>query len=96
MSYECVCEPYSGDETWEWCREKIVAARKPYKCCECADAIKIGERHEYMVGKADGEIYQYRTCLFCAGEYRRLCNEGVLPVKGDVACWLVAELRGDL
>ena len=93
--YECICEPYEGDETWEWTSERIVRAGKPHKCCECADTIKVGEQHEYMVGKADGEFYTYRTCLFCAEEYKRLLNEGLMVVKGDVACWIVARIRGE-
>lgn len=44
--------------------EKIVTARKDYKCCECYGIILKGKRYHYFSGLWDYfEIY--RTCLPC-------------------------------
>lgn len=96
-SYECVCETFDGDPV-EWSATRIVKARKEHKCCECRDVIRVGERHELIVLKLDGQFNQQRTCAFCAAERDRIAAEhpDLPPVYGELACWLVAELRGEL
>lgn len=97
MTYECVCEPYEG-EPCEFMEERTVKARKEHKCGECYDDIKVGEKHQVIAGKADGEFFTMRTCLFCVAERERLTREhsDMPPVYGELACWLVAEFRGEL
>ena len=58
----CQC----GYELWEWGDTRYPRARKTYACCECGEDIQIGETHEYVVAKFDGEFWYYRTCLTCA------------------------------
>lgn len=60
----CVCVEYVGDFP-EFFSPKMVTARKDHVCCECGDAIKKGEKHEYVVGKWEGEFDYFRTCQTC-------------------------------
>lgn len=96
MDYECVCEPYEG-EPCEFYSARTVVARKEHKCIECQDTIKVGERHEVSAYKADGYFGSDRTCEFCVSERDRLrkAYPDMPPVVGELACWLVAELRGE-
>jgi hypothetical protein len=94
--YFCVCEPMEG-EPWSVVTEGHRRARKVHKCCECGEAIPKGETHHYFAGVCDGEFVDYRTCLFCEAERDRITIEHDWPVTyGDLACCLVAELRGEL
>lgn len=95
--YECVCDVFEGDRC-DFQSTRTVVARKEHKCCECKDTIKVGERHEVIAYKLEGEFGRDRTCLFCAGERDRLsrAHPDIPPVIGELACWLVAELRGEL
>ena len=45
--------------------EKIVKARKPYKCCECGRDIHIGSQYQNVTGKWDGDFDVKRTCIDC-------------------------------
>ena len=92
--YECVCD-FGEGEPWDWCLTTHPKSRKVRKCCECHDTIQIGEKYERLVGKCDGSLQTYTTCLFCAEEYTRLCNQYCVP-KGDLACAVLSELRGEL
>lgn len=96
-NFECVCEPYEG-ESCEFTVERFVSGRKDYKCAECSDAIPKGERHQVIVGKSDGEFFTMRTCGFCAAERKRIALDHIdmPPVYGDLACWLVAEILGEM
>lgn len=98
---ECYCEPdMDGDgansSVWNvgW-----RTARRAYKCCECHETIKPGDRHEYIFAVCDGDPMQFRTCEFCALEYQRLREKhpDVTWLKGnnDLACLLVWDLRND-
>lgn len=71
----CISGSYDGDLP-EFLTEAIVKARKSYKCCECGDPIAIGALYERVVGKWDGELSTYRTCLPCQEIRRNLCCEG--------------------
>lgn len=50
----------------EFIHTKIRKARKPHRCSECQKEIPISERYEHAVGKTDGDIWAYDTCLVCA------------------------------
>lgn len=100
MSYECVCETYDG-EACSFQSQRWQRARKVHTCDECRDEIKPGERYEVFAGMSDGEFFSTKTCAFCAAERERLeqvCRKigAPPPVLGDLACWVVAEIRGEL
>lgn len=96
--YECYCEPFEADEAWSWSSVSMVKARKEHRCSECEEPIKVGELHEKFVGGASGEFFSFRTCTFCASEIERLAkmHHYVPRPGGFLACWVVAELRGEL
>jgi hypothetical protein len=60
----CSCE-WDGEPS-EWFELRIRKARKEWKCCECGAPIHIGERYEYIVGKWEGRVDDYQTCLTCS------------------------------
>ncbi len=41
-------------------------ARKPWVCCECGDAIALGQTYEHNTALYEGEWSDYRTCARCA------------------------------
>ena len=97
MTMECYCEPMEADgyaDCWSITTPK---ARKAHICCECKDTIKPGEKYERIFSIYDGAINVYKTCLFCAAEFKRLdvkrdyYDPGL--VKGDLACALVWDMR---
>ena len=65
MNCSCSCD-YGSMEYPEFISETWPRARKAYKCCECGETIKVGEKHQSITGKWDGEILTYRTCEICA------------------------------
>ena len=93
--YECYCEPQEGEACDVW-TTKMRVARKSHKCCECREEIKAGDRYEYIFSVFEGDIYTYKTCEFCANEYKRLLkrNPDLMEIKGDLACVLVWDMRG--
>ena len=97
MTYECVCEPYEG-ESADFSDERYVIASKVHICCECKDAIQRGDLHQVIAYRFEGEFGADRTCLFCVDERARNTEAypDLPPVIGDLACWLVAELRGEM
>ena len=66
------------DGSTDFYHAEMRRARKPYKCCECGDAIAIGDRYEYATGKSEGSIYSYRTCAPCAEIRAVFCCSGWL------------------
>jgi hypothetical protein len=64
MTSSCIWQ-YDEGETMEPCTTKLVKARKPHCCCECAVTINVGDLHEYVRGLYDGEWETYRTCARC-------------------------------
>lgn len=64
-----------GDEP-EFCSETIVRARKAHSCCECRETIPHGAEYERTVGKWDGAVNTYKTCLACSEIRRTLCCDG--------------------
>jgi hypothetical protein len=94
---ECYCEPFEGEYA-EFSEERWGIAAKEHTCCECMDTIHVGDLHQTIVGKMEGEFFSDRTCAFCVDERARLgevCPD-MPPVIGELACWLVAEIRGEL
>lgn len=94
--YECYCAPQEGEPCEVW-RTIWYKARKAHKCVECKEAIAPGERYEYTFFIFEGEPSYHRTCEFCVKEVQRIATErDIFLVPGDLACALVAELRGEL
>lgn len=97
-NYECYCKPSEGGPCEVW-HETWRKARKIYKCIECRCEIKPGERYQYTFIVFQGDPSSVKTCEFCANELKRILLDhdhltGLVP--GELACALVAELRGDL
>lgn len=70
---DCVCIWNDDGDLPEFSTEAVVKARKPYACCECRGIIAIGQQHERVSGKWDGDIRTYRTCLLCREIRRAFC-----------------------
>ena len=70
----CIC--VDVDECVELLDDKIVKGRKEYKCEECNQTIKKGEKHEYHHGRFGGKFVTYRTCLPCMGIRKTYMNCG--------------------
>jgi hypothetical protein len=60
----CLSHDYDGDPS-SFSVVRDVRARKPHQCCECRDAIAVGESHEVVSGKWDGDFASFRTCAAC-------------------------------
>ena len=67
------CPDMSVDATDgpDFSRVSYPRSRKPRWCCECGRQIKTTERHQYVVGRWEGYLDTYRTCLRCVAV--RLC-----------------------
>jgi len=53
----CSCVYVGPEEDGnEFLKEKMVVAKKDYKCGECHNVISIGEKYEYVSGKWDGSF----------------------------------------
>ena len=62
-------------EYWEFHSSVIRKARKRHKCGECNRLIELAERYERVVGKWDGNIDTYLTCLYCVAAREWLEHE---------------------
>lgn len=40
-------------------------ARKSHHCCECGELIAPRQLYEHVVGRWDGKIYAFKTCVVC-------------------------------
>jgi len=60
------------DESYSTISDKIVKARKQYRCGECRADILPGEQHECYKGAFDGKIHTHRTCLTCVGIRKKI------------------------
>lgn len=88
----CSCD-YDDADMPEVFMERWRTARKPNKCCECADVIKPGERYRHSTGKWDGRWKSFNTCEFCDGErdaHQR--RTGSVVGFGELACAIYCEL----
>jgi hypothetical protein len=62
------CNVCLGTDDFESCdfyEAKIHVARKAYRCEECQEEIKPGQRYERVSAKYDGEFDCLKTCLIC-------------------------------
>jgi hypothetical protein len=66
MTCEVDFSDYSDDaDPVEFWNRREVTARKPHRCTECKCEIAIGERHEVVAYKFEGEFKSDRVCLPC-------------------------------
>jgi hypothetical protein len=61
MSYDCACD-YDAPEFYH---REIRRARKPHKCAECSGPIPVGQQYEYVRGKWEGYVDNFKTCERC-------------------------------
>lgn len=54
--YDGYCDVY---------KTNVVKARKPCRCCECAQPIAVGEEYHRVKSLYDGHWNTYRTCVVC-------------------------------
>jgi len=74
--FKCDCSNYcAGDET-EIYRDKICVARRNYRCCECGEVVRAGDKHESVWLLCDGKWEGYRTCLPCFRVRSEFCPNG--------------------
>ncbi len=65
---DTMCCPLSYDEnesSAEFFDQKVVKAKKPHKCYECGEDIKVGDKYERTSGKWEGTMSVFCTCLLC-------------------------------
>lgn len=94
--YYCACDPSEG-EPWTILTSEVRTARKAHQCEECLEQIKPGDRYHYFAGIFEGAMEVVKRCAFCQSEVDRIAKERDWYVaNGDLACCLVAELRGEL
>jgi hypothetical protein len=60
----------------EFLKSTVVTARKDHKCCECHAVIPPKTKYERTVGKWDGDMNHYETCLPCAEIREAFCCDG--------------------
>lgn len=60
------------DEYPEFYDERVVKARKLHKCCECHIPIPIGVEYQRIVGKWDGQLSTFKTCMQCAAARKHI------------------------
>ena len=58
---DCYCD-YDPAEFYS---SRVCAARKEYRCDECARKILPGEQYEKVTGKWAGTVSTFRTCSHC-------------------------------
>jgi hypothetical protein len=91
---------------WEFTQIRTPRAAKPHRCEECGRTIEVGEKHQRISGKCEGEIMDYRLCDYCArltaAVFRAFpddCDEGYpSPVRDfllgegvtDLEAWLAS------
>lgn len=77
MSCEDTCISVGDDGSGpEFYREATRRAAKPHKCDECGDTITVGQSHQYVSGKWEGDFTVYRTCLPCVEIRKVFCCDG--------------------
>ena len=66
MNNNCIYLDYDLGDAIDPIFTNVRTARKLWKCCECGDEIKVGDRYEDVSGVYDGQWDNYRTCTRCA------------------------------
>ena len=59
-------------------RQLTRKARKEHECCECGEAIVVGQKYEETTGVWAGDPERYRTCLPCARIRDTYCAHGYI------------------
>lgn len=77
MSISCDCS-VDGYDYPEFYSEEFPTARKTYKCCECHQDIKPGQKYHRAHGKWDGRWETYRTCMPCYNIREHYCPGGYI------------------
>jgi hypothetical protein len=94
--YFCSCDVSEG-EPCEFEHVNWQKARKQHTCEECQAPILPGEKYARITGAFEGEMFVHKQCEFCHNEFTRIINEQHMCLTyGELACALVAELRGEL
>lgn len=66
MSPSCYCtDYYSSADAAVVYQESLPAAHREYRCCECGEAIPVGERYHRATGLWEGRWDHIKTCLPC-------------------------------
>jgi len=88
LGESCICQDYDGDGP-EFFTTRIVKARKVHRCGECREEVSVGQLHEYVVGKWEGDFGTHRTCLPCKNVRDSLmqCGFAFGRVWDDVRNW---------
>lgn len=73
----CDCS-VDHDMSPEFSREEFPVARKTYKCYECDEDIKPGQKYNKYVGVWDGRFNTYRTCMPCNRIREKYCPHGFI------------------
>lgn len=81
MSLSCDC--YDA-EPLEFGHAEMRVARKHYKCLECGQEIRNGEKYEHFWGKAGGDTWTSRTCAFCTRVREDLTEQGFCVYPGEM------------
>jgi len=74
----CISTGDYFDGTADVYQSDIRKARKPHKCCECNEAIKVGDKYEYYSILFDGRWTHHNTCLICMEIGEAFCCDGRL------------------
>ncbi len=61
----CSCGTRYDIDYPELYHESFPVAKKEYKCCECGEPIKPGQKHHAATGFWEGDWLTYRTCMTC-------------------------------
>jgi len=77
VSISCDCSIDHGEYA-EFYREEFPVARKPYKCCECGETIKRGQKYNKVTACWDGRFSTYRTCMPCKSIRDKYCPNGFI------------------
>ena len=73
MSCRDICVSMDYDQTNDFYSERTRRAAKPHVCCECGEAIAVGQSYEVVTGKSDGDLWTQRTCLPCVEVHKAFC-----------------------
>lgn len=76
---ECYCDFEPSPDFYRQARQK---AAKTHRCSECTRAITPGEQYEVTVGKWEGEVCTFKTCIRC------LALRDWVTAHVPCVCWL--------
>lgn len=77
MTNTCDCSINNmDDESPSFYREETPVARKAYKCCECGEEIKPGQKYHKAVGVWNSQFQTWRTCWPCNAIRNEHCPHG--------------------